>query len=229
MAAFQTRLATGGADGMIHIYDQRGDLSKQFHAHHGDVSSLAWSLDGVHLASGGGDACVSLWGGGRRQRIEHDAAISALAWMPSGILLTGETDQQGAVRLIHTRNEDDDHCAATASPVRGICCTQWGIAVGHDDANGTWNLWAPDLSRHLTDYRGHSQGIVGIACNPVGDMVATISTDRTLRVWELTAQSATPANSPLGKHSPSTSPGRKGTPSRAQVSGGKITPISFLR
>jgi cell division cycle protein 20 (cofactor of APC complex) len=228
MAACQGRLATGGDDGRIHIYDQRGAFFKALHGHDGEVSALAWSLDGAHLASGGADGVVNVWGERRKLRIQHDGAIAGLGWMHSGVLFAGERSRSGAVRLLHARGDEEAHFTFTGNPVSGVCCSPWGVVVSHDDMNGTWDLWASDLSRRLADYQGHSQGIVSVACNPRGDMIATISPDRTLRVWELSAPAESP--SPMHRRSPSPSTGRKGTPARTQtVPAGRTTPMAFLR
>jgi WD40 repeat protein len=77
------------------------------------------------------------------------------------------------------------------------------VIVAHDDLNGTWELYQNDLQRKIAEYSGHSQGILNAACNPRGDMVATISSDRTLRLWEL---SQGPAQSPRTANTPTISP-----------------------
>jgi WD40 repeat protein len=165
---------------------------------------------------------VNIWGGRKKLRIESDAAISGLAWMHSGVLLAGQKNRSGTLGLFHTRTEDDNHLADTGGPISGVSWSeQWGVIVGHNDNGGLWELWSNDIARRLVEYQGHSQGIVNIAANPRGDMVATISLDRTLRVWELTMPTRQP--SPMVSRTPS--PSRRGGPPGS----GRSTPITFLR
>jgi len=57
------RLAAAGcADGSVQIVDlERGEHMHTFHGHRGSVNAVAWSPDGVHLASGGQDKYVLVW------------------------------------------------------------------------------------------------------------------------------------------------------------------------
>jgi WD40 repeat protein len=225
IGAYRRRFATGGADGMIRVYDQRGEVSNEFRGHRREVSALAWSRDGVNLASGGLDKCVNIWGGRKKLKLELESAVSGLAWMPSGVLLTGDRSHVGTVGLFHSRTEDDNRMVETAAPVSGICWSeQWGIIVAHEDPNGIWELWSNDLAKRLADYQGHSLGITNIACNPAGDLVATISQDHTVKVWELNLPSTAHSHSPsVRKMSPS--PGR----GAQAASFGRTTPIASLR
>ena len=197
MSAHDNRLATGGADGKVHVYDRRGGLTNSFQAHTGEVCGIAWSLDGSNIATSGEDELVNVWGGRRRMKIPHNSVVRGLAWMNSGILVTGETSSDGAVRMFHTRSDDDERCFMTHRPVTGLQWSPtWGIFASHLDNNGTWQVLTHDISKSVAEFSGHSDGIVNISASPNGDMVVTISSDETLRVWELGDASATPNHSP---------------------------------
>ena len=197
MAAHENRLATGGADGKVHVYDKRGDLTNSFKAHAGEVCGIAWSLDGSNIATSGEDNLVNVWGGRRRMKITHNSVVRGLTWMNSGVLVTGETSSDGTVRMFHTRSDDDERSFVTHHPVTGLQWSpSWGIFASHLDNNGTWQVLTHDISKSLVEFSGHSDGILNLAVSPNGDMVVTVSSDETLRVWELGDAAATPNHSP---------------------------------
>jgi WD40 repeat protein len=132
--------------------------------------------------------------------------ISGLAWMHSNILATAVPNREGTLRLFHARSDDECHRTLTGCPVSGLCWSnQWGLIVSHDDRDGTWELWQNDIQKKIAEYPGHSQGILNIAANPRGDMVASVSSDRTLKLRQL-SQSVTPVQSPMGNGTPTKSP-----------------------
>jgi WD40 repeat protein len=57
------RLATGGRDQLIHLWDTNSfDEVAQLHGHSAYVKSLAFSPDGTTMISGSGDGTIHIWG-----------------------------------------------------------------------------------------------------------------------------------------------------------------------
>ena len=202
MGVYENKLATGGADGMVHVYDRRGGMVNSFKAHSGEVCGIAWSLDGSNIATSGEDKFVTVWGGRKRMRIAHDSIVRGLAWMNSGVLLTAETARDGVIRMFHTRSDDEGRSIITGKPVTGLRWSPtWGVYASHLDASGSWEVLTHDLAKSVAEFSGHSDGILNIASSPEGDMVVTIASDETLRVWELGETVPTPSQSPrFGSH-----------------------------
>ena len=84
-----TRIASGGTDRTIRLWDKAGKSLIAWQAHgRGGVSALAWSPDSRHLASGGTDHQIILWdplAGASVLTCEgHTDEICHLAWSPDG-------------------------------------------------------------------------------------------------------------------------------------------------
>lgn len=99
------RLATGGADNRVRLYDLDSEsLRFELDGHVGPVVDLAFSPDGSHLASGGRDSTVILWDLARGVQAlstggETLDLSGAVAYSPDGgYLALGGTD--GTVRLL---------------------------------------------------------------------------------------------------------------------------------
>ncbi len=95
-------LAVGGDDGIVRLWSglacqqqQQGgfgnqcmDTPQRLTAHHGIIHTLAWSLDGRLLATGGDDGTLAIWYPTQSQtpllRVHLNAPVLSLAWSPDG-------------------------------------------------------------------------------------------------------------------------------------------------
>ena len=95
-------LAVGGDDGIVRLWSgltcqtqQQGgfgnqcmDTPQRLNAHHGIIRTLAWSLDGRLLATGGDDGTLAIWYPMQSQtpllRVHLNAPVLSLAWSPDG-------------------------------------------------------------------------------------------------------------------------------------------------
>lgn len=214
IATHDYRVATGGADGLVKVYDKRGDLVSNLQLHKDEVCGLAWSPDGKLLASGSCDNSACVIGGKKSIHIRHNAPVQALAWMNSSTLLTGDTGSEGSIRLNHVKSDDDCKSIYTGSPVIGLTWNeQWGIVAGHRDNRGTWELISPDLKSRIADFSFHDSTMINIACSPDDSHIATIGADEKIIIHEL-LQSTTP-----NKYSTS-------TPNQSPCRGSQRTPTS---
>lgn len=95
-------LAVGGDDGIVRLWSglacqqqQQGgfgsqcmDTPQRLNAHMGIICTLAWSLDGRLLATGGDDGTLAIWYPTQSQtpllRVHLNAPVLSLAWSPHG-------------------------------------------------------------------------------------------------------------------------------------------------
>jgi hypothetical protein len=92
------RLASGGEDGMIKLWDAAsGQLLRSLKGHFDAVLSLAYSPDGSRLASGSMDGTLKIWDTANGQEVrtfkEHTDAVVSVAFSPVGNrLVSGSSD-----------------------------------------------------------------------------------------------------------------------------------------
>jgi WD40 repeat protein len=196
------RLASGGVDRAINITDVRTNSVTSFIAHHAEIASLAWSSDGVHLASGGLDGRLLVWGDQRRRAFEKGSAIHGLTWMSPHCFAVGESGSDGTLSYISLRQEEVPVIANTCYPISGLAYSdKWGVQVAHFKGCSKWEIWSSDLKKIIA-YSGHTNDILNIVTTQDGTMTATIGTDETLQVWELRdGKSKTPVQRLKNHHS----------------------------
>jgi len=157
-------LASASWDGTLALWNtSTGQQVSDWTGHAGEVHSLAYSLDGGLLASGGADRMVRLWAATSGAPTEvaalegHSDEVRCLAWAASGVLASGALDD--TVRVWDLRDINRRSGASTNTIPSAVIT-------------------------------GHSRGITAISWSPNSSFLATGSWDETIRVWTASQDSA---------------------------------------
>jgi WD40 repeat protein len=212
-----TKLATGGDDGNVRLWDvaTQQEIGVPMSSGLAAVEALAFSPDGTTVAAGSSEGTVQLWDAATQHEVgttmaAGPAAIRALAFSPGGkVLAAGGED--GDVRLWDTATQTQSGATmATGAPVAALSFSGNGATLATAEGDGSTELWS-SATQEQTGAALAAPGTARVSALDFGagaGLLATGDTTGTITLWNA-----------AGFHQ-SSAPVITGTPESAAAVGG---------
>ena len=177
-----TRLASGGGDATVRLWDLASKESTVLQKHTDWTNALAFSANGKMLASGSTDKTVQLWDTGTGELIAtftgHLNGIIALAFSPDGkTLASGSAD--GTIKFWNTKTGDPltTHITGHTKSAKSIAFFKDSTTLVSAAFNGIITFWDLKTERGATNHgTAHSDWLRTSAFSPDGTQFASVGT-----------------------------------------------------
>ena len=187
-------------DGTTRLWDARSDpQSRPMTGHSGTVRGLAFSRDGGRLASVSDDKTLRFWDPSTGRAIGVPVGLSEKAWSlacsPDGRQLAiacGDWSRADTPGIVEIRDPNDGHLLHRKEGhnriARGVAYHPRGAWLassgGEDHLPGEILLWDSTTGDLLRRFPEVPEGLVSLAVDPEGDLLATGSHNGTIRLWD---------------------------------------------
>ena len=157
--------------------------------HRGDIYSVAFSPDGLTLASGSRDNTIRLWEvatGQLKATLEgHTDWVRSVVFSPDGQTLASGSED-ATIRLWDAATgAHKTTLEGHTDWVRSVVFSPDGQTLASGSEDATIRLWDAATGAHKTTLEGHRGDIYSVAFSPDGLTLASGSRDNTIRLWEV--------------------------------------------
>ncbi|KAI9000016.1 WD40-repeat-containing domain protein [Gaertneriomyces semiglobifer] len=192
------RLASGGADRMIYLWDAHGECKNYgtLSGHTGAILEVQWSSSGQNIFSASTDKTLGIWDATTGERIKklkgHTEYINTCAATRRGqdMIVSGSDD--GSVKIWDPREK---HPVVDLEGKWPVTSVSFGRDEGIVYTGGIDNMiQAWDLRKKEVIYRlaGHLDTVTGLRTSPDGSHLLSTAMDNTCRVWDIKPFSPSP-------------------------------------
>jgi WD40 repeat protein len=153
------------------------------------VNCLAYSRDGLTLATGHDDGTVRLWDADTGRQLAvltgHTAPVRTLAFAAHGRQLASG-DAAGDIKLWHLpANRLQTTLDGHEGPVTCLAYSPDGANLASGSADRTVRLWYAEGGTFRRTLKGHAGEVTCLAYCPDGRTVASASLDDTVMLWDV--------------------------------------------
>jgi WD40 repeat protein len=154
-------IVSGGEDKKIYLWNLDGTLNKKFDQEHGDwIRSVRMTPDNRYIVSGSADKKLHLW-------------------KVDGTFVEAKEDGHNSwIRSIAISAKGD--YVVSSSNDRTLCL--WKVNKLESSTSGLCEL---SIEKQLCFLQGHRKEVLSVTFSPDGQLIASGSADRTIRIWDL--------------------------------------------
>jgi WD40 repeat protein/serine/threonine protein kinase len=181
--------------GQITLWDtSTGEVIGRMRAHAGLAKSVAFSPDGKHIASAGGEhfkepGVVKVWDtatGAEILRCEgHSAGLNQVAYSPDGQFLAS-TGWDNLVIVWDPKTGRRLFTLKHQSYVITVAFNAEGTRLASAGMDGVVRVWSTATGQQVYDFRGHKSIVWCLAFSPDGSRAVSGGDDGTVKVWDAT-------------------------------------------
>ncbi|KIK51727.1 hypothetical protein GYMLUDRAFT_979987 [Collybiopsis luxurians FD-317 M1] len=151
------------------------------------VNAVAFSPDGLKLASGADNGNVCLWDAltGKQvlQMKGHTDWVHSVAFSSNGSkVISGSNDE--TTRIWNTETGEQEMIINSSCDVFSAVLSPDGMKVVSGSGGNTVCMWDAETGRECIEMIGHTDYINSVAFSPDGSKIISGSNDETIRIWD---------------------------------------------
>ncbi|MEZ2319871.1 MAG: AAA-like domain-containing protein [Microcoleus sp.] len=202
-------LASASSDNTIKLWDLQSQkpiatLTKIWHlqsqksiatltGHSNSVRSVAFSPDGLTLASASDDKTIKIWHLQSQKLIAsltgHSSKVYSVAFSPDSLTLASASGDK-TIKLWHLQSQKPiATLTGHSSWVYSVAFSPDGLTLASASFDKTIKLWHLQSQKKIATLTGHSNSVYySIAFSPDGKTLASTSDYNTIKLWHLQSQ-----------------------------------------